>query len=145
MDSASSPSQSVDATAAPNPASSQHALDALVLEYLRSRGHAAAEQALQNHLGVDGIVGPSTIDPAELAQQLAKFSGQPDGVKVEDGAEPGTLQLMATVAAAGAEEILSADPTDRYQGFRELEAWVDGSLDMYRVRRLSMSHPSSLC
>jgi len=41
--------------------------------------------------------------------------------------------LIASIGSVGAEELLSLDPTDKQEGFRELEAWVDGSLDMYRV------------
>ena len=41
--------------------------------------------------------------------------------------------LISSIGPVGAEEILSLDPTDKHQGFRELESWVDGSLDMYRV------------
>lgn len=37
-------------------------------------------------------------------------------------------------AVGGVEDALTTGPTDRHDGFRELEAWVDGSLDMYRVR-----------
>nr|GAT44129.1 TFIID and SAGA subunit [Mycena chlorophos] len=40
--------------------------------------------------------------------------------------------LLANIGPVGAEDILSLDPTDKQEGFRELEAWVDGSLDMYR-------------
>ena len=35
---------------------------------------------------------------------------------------------------ASSDEILSLDPTDRHEGFKDLENWVEGSLDMYRVR-----------
>ncbi|GLB36081.1 putative WD40 associated region in TFIID subunit, NTD2 domain [Lyophyllum shimeji] len=46
---------------------------------------------------------------------------------------PSNIQnLIASIGSVGAEEILSLDPTDKQEGFRELEAWVDGSLDMYR-------------
>ncbi|KAJ3552076.1 hypothetical protein NM688_g4350 [Phlebia brevispora] len=46
---------------------------------------------------------------------------------------PANIQsLIASIGPVGAEEILSLDPTDKQEGFRELEAWVDGSLDMYR-------------
>ncbi|KAH8835724.1 TFIID and SAGA subunit [Flagelloscypha sp. PMI_526] len=40
--------------------------------------------------------------------------------------------LIASIGAVGAEEILYQDPSDRHEGFKELESWVDGSLDMYR-------------
>ncbi|KAJ7293509.1 TFIID and SAGA subunit [Mycena rebaudengoi] len=46
---------------------------------------------------------------------------------------PSNIQnLLASIGSVGAEDILSLDPTDKQEGFRELEAWVDGSLDMYR-------------
>ncbi|KZT44566.1 WD40 repeat-like protein [Sistotremastrum suecicum HHB10207 ss-3] len=49
---------------------------------------------------------------------------------------PSTAQklstLLTSVAGQGAEDILSLDPSDRLEGFKDLESWVDGSLDMYR-------------
>ncbi|CAK5280195.1 unnamed protein product [Mycena citricolor] len=46
---------------------------------------------------------------------------------------PSNIQnLLASIGAVGAEDILSMDPADRHEGYRELESWVDGSLDMYR-------------
>ncbi|KAJ7630871.1 TFIID and SAGA subunit [Roridomyces roridus] len=46
---------------------------------------------------------------------------------------PSNIQnLLASIGPVGAEDILSLDPTDKQEGYRELEAWVDGSLDMYR-------------
>ena len=50
------------------------------------------------------------------------------------GNPPNIQNLIASIGPLGAEEILSLDPTDKHEGFRELESWVDGSLDMYRVR-----------
>jgi transcription initiation factor TFIID subunit 5 len=49
------------------------------------------------------------------------------------GNPPNIQNLIASIGPVGAEEILSLDPTDKQEGFRDLEAWVDGSLDMYRV------------
>ena len=42
--------------------------------------------------------------------------------------------LGASLGAIGAEDIIVSDPIDKYKGFHELEAWVEGSLDMYQVR-----------
>ena len=55
------------------------------------------------------------------------------------GSSSNIQNLIASIGPGGAEEILSLDPTDKQEGFRELESWVDGSLDMYRVRVLSSS------
>ncbi|KAF8527845.1 TFIID and SAGA subunit [Hysterangium stoloniferum] len=47
-------------------------------------------------------------------------------------ATQGLSKLLASLDATGAEEMLSLDPTDKAEGFKDLEIWVDGSLDMYR-------------
>lgn len=106
-------------------------IDKLVLEYLRARGHKAAEQALLDVVGADNDDEPAlpTLDAAAFARQLAAFA---DGPAPDDGAEP-TLQGLVASVGGGAEEILASDPADKQRGFRELESWVDGSLDMYRV------------
>lgn len=44
------------------------------------------------------------------------------------------LSNLLSAVGMGVEDALATAPTDRHDGFRELEAWVDGSLDMYRVR-----------
>jgi len=129
---------------------SASALDRIILDYLKNRGHSAAEKALRDELGQS----PSdekgkqreTTSTDELVQSLAVFASKlksgenalkdSSAVLQELGniGSPTNLQnLISSIGAVGAEEILSQDPTDQHEGFRELEAWVDGSLDMYRV------------
>jgi transcription initiation factor TFIID subunit 5 len=127
--------------------------DRLVIEYLRARGHASAEQALLEAIDSGDLndkgKGPeiATISTEELVKRLAVYAEKPTrpGENVlRDSANvlqelttmgnPTNIQsLIASIGAVGAEEILSLDPTDKQDGFTELEAWVDGSLDMYRV------------
>ncbi|KDQ63458.1 hypothetical protein JAAARDRAFT_202902 [Jaapia argillacea MUCL 33604] len=153
----------VASTQSPDPASAatqeppQNGLgiDQLVLQYLRSRGHTAAEKALQESVESGspddkGKSSESTASPAisseELIRKLAVFAQKPSrpgenilketaNVLQELAAmgNPSSIQnLIASIGTLGAEDILSLDPTDKTEGFRELEAWVDGSLDMYR-------------
>jgi transcription initiation factor TFIID subunit 5 len=123
-----------------------------ILEYLRSRGHSAAEKAFLNDIEAASPDGKGkqaeTISVDELVKTLAVFAQKPSrpGENIfKDSASvlqeltamgnPTNIQnLIASIGSVGAEEILSLDPTDKQEGFRELEAWVDGSLDMYRVR-----------
>jgi transcription initiation factor TFIID subunit 5 len=123
-----------------------------ILEYLRSRGHSVAEKALLNDIEAASPDGKGkqaeTISVDELVRTLAVFAQKPSrpGENVfKDSASvlqeltamgnPTNIQnLIASIGSVGAEEMLSLDPTDKQEGFRELEAWVDGSLDMYRVR-----------
>jgi transcription initiation factor TFIID subunit 5 len=124
--------------------------DKVVLDYLRSRGHLAAEKALLNALESGSPAEEEkedTISAEELVKTLAVFASKPsrpnenvlkDASNVVQelqpmGNPPGVQNLIASIGAVGSEEILSLDPTDKQEGFRELEAWVDGSLDMYRV------------
>jgi transcription initiation factor TFIID subunit 5 len=153
--SSQSPGVSSPANAATQDAAqSASAVDRIILEYLRSRGHASAEQAL-----VESIEGASpddkgkrsgtapTITADELIKKLAVYAQKPskpgENILKET---PNVLQeltamgnptniqnLIASIGSVGAEDIISLDPTDKHEGYRELEAWVDGSLDMYRV------------
>ncbi|TDL28530.1 TFIID and SAGA subunit [Rickenella mellea] len=131
----------------------------LILTYLRERGHRNAERALREALNLpltedDGKWGDSakiTVSESELRKHLVPFWQKKDRPPGENlFADPNlTLQALLTSGAApnptvtgllasigaggvGADEILSLDPTDKHEGFRDLEAWVDGSLDMYR-------------
>ena len=126
-----------------------------MLDYLRSRGHATAEKLLKESLEEsspsDKTPGPSTsantISPEELAKRIAVYAQKParpgenalkdSGSAIQELGSMGNPQdiqkLLSSIGAIGAEEILSVDPTDKQEGFRELEAWVDGSLDMYKV------------
>src|ERR1700722_17156108 len=137
-----------------DPAHNATAIDRIILEYLHSRGHTAAEQALLDTLD---SVSPDdkgkrpeptpTITADDMVKKLAVYAQKPSrpGENIlKDTAtvlqeltamgNPTNIQnLISSIGSVGAEEILSLDPTDKQEGFRELEAWVDGSLDMYRV------------
>lgn len=138
---------------APGPSESSHnasTVDKFVLEYLRARGYATAEQALSDAIDApspdDKSKDPDAISSEDLVKKLAIFAQKPSrpGENVlKDSANvlqeltalgnPSNIQnLLASIGSVGAEEILSLDPTDKQTGFHELEAWVDGSLDMYR-------------
>ncbi|KAI0735063.1 TFIID and SAGA subunit [Earliella scabrosa] len=147
--------------AAPNPPPAEGSssnvtdLDRMVLEYLRSRGHKDPEKVLEE---IEKVSSPDdkgkqpetsslhAISQEELVKQLAIFvqkPANPDENALKDSSSvlqelstmgnPQNIQnLISSIGSVGAEEILSLDPTDKHEGFRELEAWVDGSLDMYR-------------
>ncbi|KZT30672.1 TFIID and SAGA subunit [Neolentinus lepideus HHB14362 ss-1] len=140
------------------------AVDRLVLEYLRNRGYKLPEQGVPNAVdeaspsdkGKAPETAPSqTITSEELIKRLAVFSQRPANPNenaynnassvVQDVGGAGTSlniqNLIANLGSIGAEEILSLDPTDKNEGFRELQAWVDGSLDMYRPEFRPMLFP----
>lgn len=142
------------ANQAQDPSQNASAEERLILDYLRARGHSAAEKAL-----LESIEGTSpddqgkqteTIPAGELVKSLAVFAQKPsrpgENVFKESAnvlqeltamGNPSNIQnLIATLGSVGTEDILSLDPTDKEEGFRELEGWVDGSLDMYRVREI---------
>ncbi|KAJ7786239.1 TFIID and SAGA subunit [Mycena metata] len=121
----------------------------MMLQYYRSRGYSAAEKGLLEDIeGKESEKGkqPETIPPEDLVKALAVFAQKPsrpgENVFKESAnvlqeltamGNPSNIQnLLASIGSVGAEDILSLDPTDKQEGFRELEAWVDGSLDMYR-------------
>ena len=154
--SAATPTASTPDASTPAPASAETnqgtlSADRLVLEYLRARGHKFAEQALTEAIGSsseDKGKSPVSISGEELIKKLALFAEKPaqpgeNTLKTTLGVQKelatvvnsSNLQnLIASIGPVGAEEILSLDPNDKQEGFRELEAWVDGSLDIYRVR-----------
>ncbi|KAI8990535.1 TFIID and SAGA subunit [Trametes punicea] len=131
--------------------------DQIILEYLRARGHKAAEKAFLEEIERKAAsadekgkqpetAARTTISQDELVKQLAIFAQKPTDSEqnalkdssnvLQELSSTGTPQniqnLISSIGQVGAEEILSLDPTDKHEGFRELEAWVDGSLDMYR-------------
>ncbi|EMD42134.1 hypothetical protein CERSUDRAFT_147709 [Gelatoporia subvermispora B] len=153
-----SPSAANTTTTSEPAYTSTSAIDKLVLDYLRSRGLKGAEEALKEAISATteeqdvpkppepSISATAAIPPDELVKKLAVFT--PKETKPGENAMKDTsnvLQelasmgnttniqnLIASIPSIGAEEILSLDPTDKHEGFRELEAWVEGSLDMYR-------------
>ncbi|KAH8120268.1 TFIID and SAGA subunit [Phellopilus nigrolimitatus] len=133
----------------------------MVLDYLRQRGHGGAERALREALGLpsppadeegkDDNIGSeppqTTVSDAELRKHLVPFWQKKDKPSENVLADakvtmqsllsggvttPSVAQLLETIGPGGADEILSLDPTDKHEGFRDLETWVEGSLDMYR-------------
>jgi len=151
--SAASPTVSTPDPSTPAPPSTESnqgtlSTDRLVLEYLRSRGHKVAEQAVTEALGSSDDKGksPVSISGEELIKKLTLFAEKPaqpgeNTLKTTLGVQKelatvvnsSNLQnLIASIGPVGAEEILSLDPNDKQEGFRELEAWVAGSLDIYR-------------
>ncbi|KAJ7244727.1 TFIID and SAGA subunit [Mycena haematopus] len=132
-----------------DPAQNASQEERLMLEYYRQRGYSSAEKGLLEDIeGKESDKGkePETIPPDELIKALAVYAQKPsrpgDNVFKESASvlqeltamgNPSNIQnLLASIGSVGAEDILSLDPTDKQEGFRELEAWVDGSLDMYR-------------
>jgi transcription initiation factor TFIID subunit 5 len=153
--SAATPTASTPDASTPAPPSAETnqatlAADRLVLEYLRARGHKSAEQALTESISSSDDKGksPIIISGEELVKKLTIFAEKPAqpgentlkttlGVQKElaSAVNSSNLQnLIASIGPVGAEEILSLDPNDKHEGFRELVSWVEGSLDMYRVR-----------
>jgi transcription initiation factor TFIID subunit 5 len=149
--SSQSPAATTPANVSQESTNAVNIADRIVLEYLRSRGHASAEKAFKEEIEASSPSEkgkqPEIIPPEELIKSLAVFAQSKrstdnafkDSSSVlheisSMGNTPNVQSLIASIGSVGAEEILSLDPTDKQEGFRELEAWVDGSLDMYRVR-----------
>ncbi|KAL0071905.1 Transcription initiation factor TFIID subunit 5 [Marasmius tenuissimus] len=121
-----------------------------VLEYLRSRGYSNAEkallQAIEDGPSDDKGKQPETLSSEELVKTLAVFAQTPsrpgENALKDSGTviseltamgNPSNIQnLIQSIASVGSEDILSNDHTDKQEGYKELEAWVEGSLDMYR-------------
>ncbi|KAG2023562.1 TFIID and SAGA subunit [Coprinopsis cinerea AmutBmut pab1-1] len=121
----------------------------VILDYLRARGHTSAEKAFLEEVEDRPPEEKSkneTLGQEELVRALAVYAQKPsrpgeNALKESSTVlqELGTMgnpvniqSLIASIEDVGAEELLALDPTDKEIGFAELEAWVDGSLDMYR-------------
>ena len=164
-DAQSPPSTEPPQETAPQQEDGEPNVDQMVLDYLRHRGHGGAERALRDSLGLpsppaedDSVAEASTsesqqqvVSDAELRKHLVPFWERRD--KPGENAltdpkvtmqsllsggvtTPSVAKLIETINPGGADEILSLDPTDKHEGFRDLESWVEGSLDMYRVSEL---------
>lgn len=123
------------------------------------RGYTEAEEALSELIDdaseSNKASGSTTISADELVSKIAVFASKPSRPgenvfkstpNVLEGLvgmnNPTTIHdLIASLGAIGAEDILVSDPTDKHGGYRELEAWVEGSLDMYQVRTLVRVSP----
>lgn len=143
------PESTPPASSPPNASDNVQLDDRQVLQYLRSRGHVAAEKALLQSLDSDASPDDKTdtISSEEFLKNIAVFvqkASKSGENALKDSANvlqeltamgnPSSIQnLISSLGSVGAEEILSLDPTDKQEGFRELEAWVEGSLDMYKV------------
>ena len=77
---------------------------------------------------------------SDVSNALAEHQGTTQALQAIPSTHEKLATLLTSVSATkGAEDILSLDPADRLGGYSELENWVDGSLDMYRVDILSFS------
>ncbi|KAF4623627.1 hypothetical protein D9613_001738 [Agrocybe pediades] len=144
-------SQSPPAPSPGNPESTSNIppVDRFIVEFLKARGHATPAKQLQDELeaGIPGGTDKQATVPAEdFIKALAVFAQKPskpgENVLKDSAAVLSSLtgmgnpiniqNLINSIGSVGAEELLSLNPTDKEEGFRELENWVDGSLDMYR-------------
>ncbi|XP_006454675.1 hypothetical protein AGABI2DRAFT_189919 [Agaricus bisporus var. bisporus H97] len=158
--SSQSPAAATPANPAQETANATNIADRIVLEYLHSRGHTTAEKAFKEEIEAgspsDKDKQPEIIPPEELIKSLAVFAQSKPSRSTDNalkdttsvlhelsamGNTPSVQSLIASLGAVGAEEILSLDPTDKQEGFKELEAWVDGSLDMYRPELRPILYP----
>lgn len=151
---AASPAATATAPTTAEPPNSFSAIDRVVLDYLRNRGYGEAEKLVRESLEgaspadtTPTASGSNTISAEDFAKKAAVYAQdakRPGENAFKDsttvlqelgtmGNPPNIQNLIASIGPVGAEEVLSLDPTDKQEGFRELEAWVDGSLDMYRV------------
>lgn len=131
------------ANSAQDPAQNVNPAERVILEYLQARGHTSAEKAFREELEA---VSPDerrkeveTVAAKELVKTLAVYGE--NALKASAvfqelstlGSSSSLQNLIASIGSVGADDILSIDPSDKHEGYREFEAWVDGSLDMYRV------------
>ncbi|KIY64206.1 TFIID and SAGA subunit [Cylindrobasidium torrendii FP15055 ss-10] len=113
------------------------AVDELVAEYLRARGYGSMADTLKSSGKKKDELPETTVDTEELVKKLAPLLARPQTTTEA----PISLESLFATLGTNSEEILTLDPTDRSEGYRELEAWVEGSLDMYRPEFRPMLFP----
>ncbi|KAI0033426.1 TFIID and SAGA subunit [Vararia minispora EC-137] len=155
--SASSPeatSPTVPAATASNEPQGAATMDQFVMQYLQSRGHESAAKAVAEAIGA-GELPSSTLSVEELLKKIAVFADKSgtssentykEAMKiVQELAASGTTHniksVIMNIGPEGAEDVLALNPDDKREGFRELEAWVEGSLDMYRPEFRPILYP----
>jgi transcription initiation factor TFIID subunit 5 len=88
--------------------------------------------------------GDSLFDKPDISTRVASiFSDQGKGLKEgrdsRDSKEPRPKppqSSLTELSGATAAQLLLEDPLNRQEAFRDLQAWVEGSLDMYKVLSL---------
>jgi hypothetical protein len=66
-----------------------------------------------------------------VKQNLAEESLAPAKIDPEQAGKDAAV--IAARRSRGRDEAVVLDPAERAEAFRQLESWVDGSLDIYRV------------
>jgi transcription initiation factor TFIID subunit 5 len=132
---------------------SGRALDQLAAQVLQERGYADIAATIQARSGglVSGVQAQPSMTPADLVNRHLPRN-KPTGDSLYD--KPAAITRLATSLAsesgrqrlnppnsslmemkdAAASQLLREDPLNRQEAFRDLQAWVEGSLDMYKVR-----------
>lgn len=132
-------------------------LDQLTATVLRERGWEDFAAIVESKSGglVSGIQAQPTISAQEFASRHVPRGGNMKAENVYDRPDVVTrLHGSLTNAAGGSvkgphpnnnltsmkepssSQLLMGDPLNRQEAFRDLQAWVEGSLDMYKVCRL---------
>ncbi len=119
-------------------------LDTSIIEYLRARGYHdvadAFDTSLRDEKGKKSVVDTEALRKA-LEPRLKESANLLN--ELTTMTSPANLQNLLLNLGSGLDDILSTDPSDRHEGFKELESWVEGSLDMYRVRaELAKNEPT---
>ncbi|KAF8922652.1 WD40-repeat-containing domain protein [Mucidula mucida] len=108
-------------------------LDTSIIEYLRARGYHdvadAFDTSLRDEKGKKSVVDTEALRKA-LEPRLKESANLLN--ELTTMTSPANLQNLLLNLGSGLDDILSTDPSDRHEGFKELESWVEGSLDMYR-------------
>ncbi|QRW00358.1 transcription initiation factor TFIID subunit 5 [Ceratobasidium sp. AG-Ba] len=95
-----------------------------VLEYLRQRGFKRAEQAFIEDSS-------KTQDLNELRKQNLDAGSSAD-VKVDPEQAAKDAAALEALRSKARDEAVALHPSEREEAFKQLESWVDGSLDIYR-------------
>ena len=93
------------------------------------------------HLPRQKPTGDSTFDKPDISGRLAAVLSDPSAKASKDTRERDSREprpkpppsSLTELSGATATQLLTEDPLNRQEAFRDLQAWVEGSLDMYKV------------
>jgi transcription initiation factor TFIID subunit 5 len=128
-------------------------LDQLAAAVLKERGYADIAATIQARSGglVSGVQSQPPITPSEFVNKHLprnKTSGEnsfdkpgvvfrlANGLTNDPSGRNRTTPPASSLTAMKdptSSQLLSGDPLNRQEAFRDLQAWVEGSLDMYKV------------
>lgn len=109
---------------------------------VQAQPSVSSADLVNRHLPRQKPTGDSLFDKPGISERVAGVLSDPSSKNAKeardtrDSREPRSKPPQSSLTelnAATASQLLLEDPLNRQEAFRDLQAWVEGSLDMYKV------------